>query len=275
MRSWTLARASNGQAGIGRLGQSGVTAAVRQIPPLVALIVAVAVVYVIRAATNAPSYIFPDLLGILVAFPANAGLILSDSSVTLGEILLGLALGTLFGAVSGIVLAWSDILERAVMPWVAFFQNVPKIVLGPLLIIWFGFGLTAKLVLVVTVVYFPVLVTTIAGLKGADPDLVDFVRSLGGSTWQVFRKVRIPSALPAFFSGLKLGATIAPIGAIVGEWLGADSGLGYRILVAQSQFHTDFLFALIIVLAFIGTVLYEGAALIERSVLKWYRLPRD
>ncbi|MBI4494257.1 MAG: ABC transporter permease [Chloroflexi bacterium] len=242
----------------------------RLAPPAYALVALILLWYLALFISRTPDFILPYPDRIVVAFFKDAGLLYRHTIVTLQEIGLGLAIGIAIGLMGALSLVWSRTLETAVLPWVFLLESTPKIVIAPLLVIWFGFGITTKILVVTLLVFFPVLVTTIAGLKSVETDMLDLIQSMGASRWQVFSKARLPTALPSFFSGLKLSAALATIGAVVGEWMGADAGLGYLLLSAYDSFATPLLFAIIVLLAMIGTLLYQAAALCERLMLPWH-----
>lgn len=231
--------------------------------------------YLVIAMTRISDSILPAPHQVAFEFLDKYALLVRHTLITLQEVALGLLVGVPLGVASAVVLVWSPALERAIMPWVVFLQNVPKIVVAPLFVIWFGFGIGTKIVIVCMLVIFPILVTTIVGLKSVEPDMLDLIRTMGASKWQVFYKARLPGALPSFFSGLKLSATFAAIGAIVGEWMGADAGLGYYLLVAQHNVQTKALFASIVLVAVIGLLLYQLAVVSERVLLRWHVSVRE
>jgi NitT/TauT family transport system permease protein len=157
-------------------------------------------------------------------------------------------------------------------PLIVGSQAVPKIAVAPLFVLWFGFGVTPKIVVVVLLVFFPVVVTTAEGLMSVDRNLIDLLRSVNASQLQVFWKVRLPHALPQVMAGLKIGVALAVVGAVIGEWAGADHGLGYMILFAQSQLDTSLSFACITILVVMSVVLFAVVDAIGRLVTPWQRV---
>lgn len=221
--------------------------------------------------TRAPEVFLPYPHQVVYALVTRYDTLLQNALVTLQEIAIGMGLGIIVGVAGALALVSSPALEKALMPWVVYFHSVPKLVLAPLFAIWFGSGITSQVLVVVLLVFFPILVTTVTGLKSVEPDMMDLVRSMGASRWQVLWKLRLPNASPFFFSGLKLASTFAPIGAIVGEWVGGDSGgLGQLLLRAQYNYRTSLLFADLVVLVMIGLALYQFSVIAERWALPWH-----
>ena len=199
------------------------------------------------------------------------GSLLFHAQATLVEVMLGLALGVGLALLLGYVFGKNHTIERLVAPYVVASQSVPIVALAPLLVIWFGSGLLSKVLVVALITFFPTLISTIVGLRTVDADLRDLMRSLKAGRWQTFRQLELPSALPVLFGGLKLSAILAVVGAVVGELLGASSGLGYLINLARGVLDTPLLFAAILSLVLIAQILYGAVLLIERRALRWQR----
>ncbi len=197
------------------------------------------------------------------------GRLLWHSGITLGEILAGLALGTVAASALGYVIAKSPGLERALTPYVVASQAVPIVAIAPLLVIWFGVGLSSKVLICALIVFFPILINTVLGLRSAEPELRDLMRSLRATRWQTLAKLDVPSALPTWLAGLKVGATLAVIGAVVGEFVGADRGLGFLISFGRGQYDTALVFVAVAALVVIALGLYGAVSLLERRLLRW------
>ena len=182
--------------------------------------------------------------------------------------------GFLLALVAGVVLAlqvaFSTFVQRAVYPLIVVSQLVPKVALAPIFVIWFGFGLLPKVMIVFLLSFFPVVLNGIVGLRSIDQDVINLTRSTGAKAIDVFFKVRLPSALPTFFAGFKLAAISATVGAVIGEFIGSDAGLGYIILTANGQMETDYSFASIVLLTGLGLVLYFAVESLERILLPWH-----
>jgi NitT/TauT family transport system permease protein len=214
-----------------------------------------------------PSFLLPAPSAIVGAGIQFRDLLLADTGVTTYEILLGFAAGSIVGLVLAIGIVFSRIIEQIVYPPAIVTQVVPKLAIAPLFIVWFGVGVTPKVVITLLICLFPVLVNAVAGMRAVDPRMLDLMHSVNASRWQVFTKVEFPNAGPYIFAGLKVGITLAVVGAIVGEWLGSNIGLGYRILSANSALRTDLLFAALLALSVVGILLYGLTVLAERFLI--------
>jgi NitT/TauT family transport system permease protein len=193
--------------------------------------------------------------------------------VTVAEILLGFLIGSGIGLVIGIVVSQMPRVEALLEPYVAALQSVPKVAIAPIIVVWLGFGISSKVVIICLLTFFPVLVTSIAGFKAVDPDRIDLLRSLSATPWQIFRKAKFPSAMPYIFAGLNMAAAFSVVGAVVGEFVGAQAGLGVLILQMEAQADSGGSFAVCVVLSVIGIVLTGLLRRIERRVLHW--MPAD
>ena len=188
---------------------------------------------------------------------------------TLGIILAGFVLGAAGGLLLGIVLARLPDLERMIAPYLLFIQTAPKIALAPLFILWFGLGIASKIVLVVSLVFFPVMIGTVLGLRSVSPAMLELSRILHLSQRQRFVRIELPAAVPEIFSGLKVGAVQATIGAILAEWLSGGTGLGYLMVFAGTTYKAPLLFAMVIVTALLGIAVYQALAQCEKWLLSW------
>ena len=189
--------------------------------------------------------------------------------VTLNEIFWGFVLGTLLGLVSGIALAVFGPVKRLTYPFVVAFQAVPKIVLAPLFISWFGYGQSSKIVMAIVISFFPVLINTLVGLESVPQEAVRLMRSLRATRTQIFRKLSLPHAAPLIFAGIKTALTFAVIGAIVGEFVGAQNGLGFLLHAYNFQLRIDSVFAVIVILGSLGAVLYFALEWLDRRLIYW------
>ena len=194
------------------------------------------------------------------------------TSITLIEILGGLALGLSAAMLLGYLLAKSPLIERFLSPYIVASQSVPIVALAPLLIVWFGFGLTSKVLICALTIFFPVLINTIVGLRSVEEDLIELMRSLRATRWQVFRFLEVPAALPVFLGGLKVGVTLSVIGAVVGEFAQSDRGLGFLVNLAnRGLFDTPLMFVALFVLMTIALGLYGLVSALEALTLRWKR----
>ena len=193
--------------------------------------------------------------------------------ITLAEILLGFFVGGGIGLAIGIVVSQMPRLERLLEPYVAARQSVPKVAVAPIIVVWLGFGISSKVMIICLLTFFPVLVTSIAGFKAVDPDRIDLLRSLSATPWQIFRKAKFPSALPYIFAGLNMAAAFSVVGAVVGEFVGAQAGLGVLILQMEAQADSGGSFAVCVVLSVIGIALTTALRRVQQRVLHW--MPAD
>jgi putative hydroxymethylpyrimidine transport system permease protein len=196
-------------------------------------------------------------------------LLAENAWVTLQEVVLGFAIAVVAGVAFAIVLHLSDVLRRAFYPLLMASQTVPVIAIAPILVVWLGFGIGPKLAIIALVCFFPITVNMLDGLRSVDPELPRMMRTLDASRAQILSRVEIPSALPFLLSGAKIAAVISVIGAVFGEWSGADEGLGHLILVAQGQVQTARVFAAVLVLSVIAISLFGLVALLERRYAWW------
>ena len=216
-----------------------------------------------------PEYLFPRPSVVMVTLYRRAGIIAPHALFTLTEILIGFAAGVLLGFVLAMLVFYSRLAARVLYPLAVFSQTVPKLAVAPLFVIWLGFGIAPKIAIIVLLVMFPVLVNTVDGFRSVDPRLIDLMRSVSASERQIFRYIRFPAALPFIFSALKIATTLAVIGAVVGEWVGASRGLGYLILTANSLVDIPLLFAVLVTLSLLGLAFFGGIYLWERIALSW------
>jgi NitT/TauT family transport system permease protein len=220
--------------------------------------------------TGTPDYILPapEVVAERGARAIGSGLLWEHTAVTLSEILLGLALGAASAIAVGTALGKSVVVERVLSPYIVAAQSVPILALAPLLDIWFGGGLLARVLICALIVFFPIAIATMVGIRSADPLLVEMFRSLGATPGQRTARLEIPSALPVIFGGLRVGVTLAVIGAVVAEWAGASSGLGVLINIAdQGLFDTPLMFVALVTLAVIGIGLHGLVVSVERRLV--------
>jgi NitT/TauT family transport system permease protein len=229
------------------------------------------------ALRNYPSFILPTPLAVGARFlqAVRDGSLLRHSAVTLAEVLSGLTLGVGVATVLGYLLARSLPLERLLSPYIIASQAIPVVAIAPLLVIWFGPGVFSKVLICALIVFFPVLINTVVGVRSVPADLRDLLRSLRATRWQMLRLLEAPAALPVFLGGLRVGATLAVIGAVVGEFVGAKSGLGFLINVGRGLYDTALVFVAVFTLVALALSLYGLVAWLESRLLAWQRLPED
>jgi putative hydroxymethylpyrimidine transport system permease protein len=221
------------------------------------------------AIAGTPAFILPPPSLILSAFLVQAGFYLHHAGITATEILLGFAAGVGAGMATALVITASPALSRLIGPALVASQALPVFAIAPLLVIWFGFGMISKIVMAALIIYFPVATAFADGLRRTDPGLLDLAHLNGAGRAQTFSLIRIPSALPALGSGLRVAAGVAPIGAIVGEWVGASGGLAFIMLQANARMQTDSVFVALILLAAMALLLRAAIDRIVRRILFW------
>jgi ABC-type nitrate/sulfonate/bicarbonate transport system permease component len=200
----------------------------------------------------------------------NRELLIDNAWVTIQEIAVGYTAAIIIGIGLAMAIHSSRIIERAIYPWLVVSQMVPIVAIAPIIVIWTGFDIRPKIIVIALVAFFPIAVNTIDGLKAVDPNLLNLLKTLRAGPWQRFRMAQMPAALPFVFSGLKIAAALSVIGAVFAEWVGASDGLGHLILVLNNQTATAEMFATIVVLALIGISLFAFVSLLERLLLPWY-----
>jgi NitT/TauT family transport system permease protein len=191
------------------------------------------------------------------------------TGVTVFQVLLGFFIGSSVGLLLGTIISQFRILEATLRIYLIAIQSLPKIALAPIIVLWFGFGLTSKVVIICLLTFFPLLINSMAGFKAVDTERLELMRALGANPWQIFWKVRLPSALPYIFAGLDMAAVFAVVGAIVGEFVGAQRGLGTLILSMNAQMDIAGTFSVFIILALVGVLLHQSLRIIERRLLFW------
>jgi NitT/TauT family transport system permease protein len=243
--------------------------------PLLSAALALIVWEIVVKVSKLPAFILPSPGQVLDRFiqALADGTLVEHSLVTLSEVLLGLLVGSLLATFTGYWLARSRLLERTLSPYLVASQAVPVVAIAPLLVIWFGPGMLSKVLICALIVFFPVLVNTIVGLRAVPESLHDLMSSLKASRLQMLVYLQIPSALPVFLGGLRIGATLSVIGAVVGEFVGADHGLGFLINVGRGQYDTALVFVAIFTLIIMALALYGLVVLAERANLRWQSRP--
>jgi len=210
-----------------------------------------------------PSYVMPSPVDTLAALWEGYDW-LHNSMVTAGEILAGYSIAVVFGVGVALLSSWSRFVDQAVMPLMVSLNMIPKVALGPLFIVWFSYGFTPNVLIVFAICVLPILMTTARGLKEVEPELLDLVRALKGSRWQIFLKIQLPGSLPYIFSGMKVATVLAVAGAVVGEFIASEEGLGYLMLQVQVTLDTAAMFMAVLLITLIGVGLYGLVLLLER-----------
>ncbi len=221
------------------------------------------------AATGVPAFILPGPARVFSAAAAHWGQLAGHAAATLAEILAGLAIGTALGAAGAVTMAASRHLKRWLLPLLVASQAVPVFALAPLLVLWLGYGMASKVAMAVLIIFFPVAAAFYDGLRRVEADWLELARVMNARPLAVLRHIRIPAALPAFASGLRVATAVAPIGAVVGEWVGSSAGLGYYMLHANARMQTDLMFAALALLAAMALVLYFSVDRLMTKLVHW------
>ena len=238
---------------------------------LASLLMALCLWWLVAQTAHLPAFILPSPLEVWLRFliAASDGSLFINTGVTLVEILLGLFSGAGLATILGYLIAKSRALERVLSPYLVASQAVPLVAIAPLLVIWFGPGMFSKVLICGLIVFFPVLVNTVVGVRAVSPALQDLMHSLHASRGQILVKLEVPAALPVFLGGLRIGATLSVIGAVVGELVGSDSGLGFLINIGRGQYDTALVFVAVFMLIALALCLYGAVAWMESRALVW------
>jgi NitT/TauT family transport system permease protein len=218
---------------------------------------------------NVPAYLIPAPSAVVVEMVTDWDYYWSAVPPTLIEIVVGFILAVIVGVVLAIPVALTRFGEQALMPLVVATQSIPKAALAPIFVVWFGFDLMPKIVVAMLLAFFPIVVNMARGLRAVEPELVQYMSTLGASSWFVFVRLRLPQSAPYLFAAMKVGVSLATVGAIVGEFIGADRGLGYLMTNAMNNFDTTSMFSALVLTSAIGVVLYGLVAFAERRFMSW------
>jgi NitT/TauT family transport system permease protein len=253
-----------------RVSSSGVARGLSNVVPALVLSAGIVVFWeaVIRL-FKVPTFVLPAPTAIVTSLVANWQALAVASRATALEVLFGFVLSAIVGVLVALVIVRFERFGRALYPLIVLFQNVPKVALAPIFILWFGYGLAPKIVLIVVIAFFPVAIDMLAGLQSVEPSFVSLMRSVGASKGKIMLRVRIPHSLPHLMAGLKVAITFSVIGAIVGEFAGASQGLGYMIQFASTQLDTPLIFAGLIVVSVLGLAFYYVVEYAERVLVPW------
>jgi len=245
----------------------------RRSPRLVPALVLVAAFALWELAVHTlriPPYLLPPPSMLAARIAEDWRLIADNSWVTLQEVLIGFGLAAAVSIPLAALLQRFRVLEEALYPLLVSSQTIPKVAIAPLLVVWFGFGAIPKILIAFLVCFFPILIDTLAGLQALPREVRWLARSMGATGWDTLVKIRIPAALPNIFSGLKVASTLAVVGAVVGEFVGSDRGLGHLLIVANGTMNVQLAFAVLIVLSVMGVVLFAAVEMLERALLPWH-----
>ena len=248
---------------------------VEQLPAILLTLIFLIVWEMVCRIFSVPDYLLPTPSEIAKTVIVEFSKFYPHILATLQEMLLGLGISILFGVGLAFLMFRYPIIERAFFPIVIGSQAVPVFAIAPLLVLWFGYGISSKVIMTAIIVFFPIVVNTLDGLKSTDPDMVYLLRSMGASENQILLKVRVPQSLPFFFSGLKIGVSVSSIGAVIGEWVGSTKGLGYLMLYANAQLRVDIVFSSIFYLTLLAVGLYLLVSRISKLATPWLYVEQE
>jgi putative hydroxymethylpyrimidine transport system permease protein len=235
------------------------------IRPIIILFGLVMIWQAIVLVTGVPAYILPGPMSVAEAALSHAGPLSEHAMTTLLEIIAGLLIGTLLGALNALVMIASRSLKRWLLPVLVISQAIPVFALAPLLVLWLGYGMSSKIAMAVLIIFFPVTVAFYDGMRSTEPEWLELAQVMNAKPMAIIRQIRIPAALPAFASGLRVATAVAPIGAVVGEWVGSSRGLGFYMLHANARMQIDIMFAALCLLCIVSLTLYF---LVDRTMIK-------
>jgi len=221
--------------------------------------------------THVPPYILPAPVNVAKAALTHAGPLFDHAMTTLFEIIAGLLLGTLLGTISALSMIASFSLKRWLLPVLVISQAIPVFALAPLLVLWFGYGMSSKIAMAVLIIFFPVTAAFYDGLRSTEPEWLELAQVMNAKPLAVIRHIRIPAALPAFASGLRVATAVAPIGAVVGEWVGSSRGLGFYMLHANARMQIDIMFAALVVLGVLSLTIYFSVDWAMIKIVYWQK----
>jgi putative hydroxymethylpyrimidine transport system permease protein len=236
---------------------------------LFSFIIFITIWWLIQYITDSPSYILPSPYRVFLSIKNNLHLLAYHSIITFLEILVGFILGLIFGMYTGILFIISKSMRKWMLPFIVLTQAIPVFAIAPILTLWIGYGIWSKIIMTVLIIYFPITIAFYDGLKRIDPMIINLAKMMGANTFSMLLKIRIPFALPQLSSGLKLAAAFAPMGAVIGEWVGSSEGLGYLMLYASGRVQIDLMFSSIIILAIFTILLYNFVSYVSNIITRW------
>jgi len=243
--------------------------------PIISAVGLILIWYVIIFLLSVPDFLLPGPYAVMREIISESSILLRHLLVTVKETILGFFLAIVIAIPISVAVVWWKPVEKTVMPLMVFLQTVPKVSIAPLFIIWFGFGYIPKILISFLLAYFPIVIEMITGMRDVPFEMLDLAKSMSATPFQTFVKIRIPNSLPYLFNGLKLGAILSLTGAITGEFMGSTEGLGFMILYANVRLNTTLLFAVLILLLFLGKIIYSMVEWIERHTISWHVVLRE
>lgn len=243
--------------------------------PLALVAVLIAAWWAVTESEMVAPYILPSPSDTWNTMVDNASYLAGHTWVTTYETVAGFVIAAVVGEAVAVLMIYSSSIEKTMYPLILFAQVIPKIAIAPLFVVWLGFGASPKILVAVLMAFFPIVIAGMAGLRSVDPEILELTSTMGASKWKTFAKVRFPASLPQLMSGLKIAATLAVTGAVVGEFVGANEGLGYVILQANGNIDTAMLFAALIIMSMLGIILFMIIEIAEKFLIPWHASRRS
>jgi NitT/TauT family transport system permease protein len=243
--------------------------------PLASGVAGLALWEVLVRALEIPVFLLPAPSQVVRTIIQYWSYLFTQLAITVLAAALGLVMSVAFGLVAGAAIAGSRLIDRLLTPWLVVAHAVPKVVIAPLFLVWFGFGLQSEMFFVVAFTFFPVIVNTVTGLKSADPEQLLMVRAMGATRLQILTKIQFPSALASICAGVKLAVTLAPVGAVIGEFVASNAGLGHLLIRAVGDMDTALAFAAVTIFSIFGVLLWRAAEWVESRILPWHPSQRE
>lgn len=247
----------------------------RWVAPTVTVLVVLVLWQVVCMVGLVPSFLLPSPVDVVQALIKDAPLLASHCVVTLSEALVGLLCGVVAGFLLAVAMDRFAVVDKALSPLVTLSQTIPTVAIAPLLVLWLGYGMLPKILLVALTTFFPITVSLASGFRSVDPDVVDLMRTMNASWWQIFRFAKLPAAAESFFAGLRISATYAVVGAVVAEWLGGFDGLGVYMTRVRKSYSYDQMFAVIFIISALSLLLMGLVRGLERVCMPWKRVKKD
>ncbi len=245
---------------------------IKRLRPVIILFCLLMVWQFVVYSTDAPFFILPSPFAVAQSIINNINLLAQHALVTFSEIIAGLFLGVVFGSITALIMSASKFIRYWTLPALVVSQTLPVFAIAPILVLWLGYGMASKIAMATVIIYFPITVTMLDGLKNINQGYIDLAQTMDASNTAILQFIKIPHALPSFASGVKIATSVAPIGAVVGEWIGAGEGLGYLMLHANGRMETDLMFAALFVLAIVAVSLYFFINTILNQILVKFSL---
>lgn len=242
--------------------------------PVVSAIVGIVIWELLVRILDVPEYLLPAPTAVVEALTSRWSYLMVNLGYTAFAAMAGFFMALFLGVLLGVAIAASPLVDRIVYPWLVISHAIPKVVVAPLLLVWIGFGIKSGIIFVVFFTFFTIVVNTVMGLKSADPDLLHLVRSMGAGPLRMMWKIKLPNALPNIFTGIKVAATLAPVGAVIGEFVASNRGLGYVLIQAVGSMATDLAFAAVLLVSAFGVIVWYIAETVERKCLPWHASQR-